>query len=290
MSHRFPDLQFSRLLDTICRANSEDIHFSIAIHHDFHQSRFPSALIDQYNLHFVENYRPTKWGHVSKVPATLDTFALLQQKENPDWYITLSPNCYPIKPFNELANFLKNTVYDTFLEFRKIGSLEDKSHKERSLFTKYWFRYPMISRKGDFYLRSLRTRINKQKTPFNDNFEAYTGSDWMALSNYAVKKMLDAKLYDHPVIDYLSSINEAPDIIVSPIEMVIQSFFGNDKSLNHSRKNLHFIDWEGSVNWHPNTITMSHIDQIMTSEAFFARKFVSGHSEDIIEEIERTIL
>lgn len=286
LSHRPPDKVFIKLLDK----PNELPDRRIVIHHDFSQSEFPKELEDKYGLELIRPSRKTQWGHISKVPAIIDCFYKLLEGDVPDWFFSLSPNCYPVRPWNELIDFLKETPFDTFIECNPLG-MEHEGVQQwhfRTLFTKFRFSFPMISRRGKFYWRSFRTPINIEHTPFASGYRAYTGSDWFALNKSAAMKMKTEQLHRHKILDYIAKANLAPDANASPVEIVFQTFYGNISDLNHAYHNLHYINWDESTDWHPNSLTESDLPKIKSSKAFFARKFNSERSMGLIEEISKS--
>lgn len=95
LTYQPPDELFISLLDTLKQLPNK---VSIALHHDYHQSDFPQEVIDKYDLLVVKKPHRTYWSHINNVLATFDAIELLyNQEDKPDWYIALTPNCYPIK-------------------------------------------------------------------------------------------------------------------------------------------------------------------------------------------------
>jgi len=289
LSHREPDAHFIRLLDWLVSIEGA----KIAIHHDFGQSQFPDSLIQRYGLHMVHPWRPTQWGHASKVPATLNGFrALAKLQSPPEWYLTLSPNCYPIKPAAEIEQFYANASCDVFMQLYKVTPNADRPilrSKQRLLFTRRLFSLPWVSKSGKYYIRDFRLPVSRKRTPFA-RMDPYQGSDWFAMNHRAVQLMLNARLEESPVLKYLTRINQDKRTVVSPIEMVIQTFVGNHPDLNICRNHYRFIDWKNAKNYHPNPLTMEHWDSILNSEDHFARKFHPGKSEKLLDRIDSELL
>jgi hypothetical protein len=89
---------------------------------------------------------------------------------------------------------------------------------------------------------------------------------------------------------YLANINQEDDINVCPSELIFQKILTNAGTFNHCTDNFRFIDWENSQNWHPNTLTLDHLQKIQNSGALFARKFADGKSNELIQAIDNMIL
>ena len=288
LSHRQPDAVFRRLLNRL----SEIQNAAIGIHHDFGQSDFPQELIDEHDLSMVNDWTPTQWGHASKVPATLKVFRDLLENTSAEWFITISPNCYPLKATTGIADFFRHAQSDAMVEMRPVlkgsppGILRNKY---RFLFSKRLFAIPWISKRGQFYFRDLRIPVARGRTPFAE-LTPYQGSDWFALRRRVVEKMLSKKIEEGDVLAYLSKINRQKNTLVSPIEMVIQTFLGNESDINIETNNYRFIDWENAKNFHPNTLTMKHWSSIRTSNALFARKFSPSISDELLCRIDQEVL
>lgn len=288
LSHKEPNPNFIKMLRFLRSIEGS----RISIHHDYSQSQFPDEITQGLGLEMVKDYRVTRWGHHSKVPATLDAFFQMRDEQIPDWFITLSPNCFPIKSADTILQFFKKSEHDTYIEYNEISKAKGGIYKwhYRNLFTRYLFSIPSFTRHGRFHMRPVRIPLRRSQTPFSDQFRPYTGSDWIALNRKAFEAMYEADLYNHPLLEYIKRANQAPDGNSSPIEIVLQSFFGNATGLRHGYKNLHFIDWHNAKDWHPNTLKMEHLSQILSSKALFARKFSEKPNDELIRYLENNVL
>lgn len=290
LSHQQPDEIFYRLLERI----NEFPDYVIGLHHDFTQSKFDFNVLGKFNINLALPCRQTQWGHASKVPATLDAFrAIFEIENNPDWYITISPNCYPIKPSSQILEFLENSQFDAYINLNLIepnSELENCRNKYRFLTTRGLIKIPFLSRKGEFYFRTIRYPIPKQSLPFDENSMPFFGSDWIMFNRKSAQFLFDANLYQSDLLQHLANINRQKDVLVSPIEIIFHTFFGNSSHLKICKNNYRFIDWEDSINYHPNTLTTDHWQKILGSEALFARKFKSPNSLELLSRIDRDIL
>lgn len=288
LTHREPDSLQERLLTRL----REIPNTSVGVHHDFGQCEIAKTFFDKHKLHSVRDWKSTQWGHHSKVPATLEVFRLLYEQTDAEWFITISPNCYPVAPLNRIVDFFESNSCDALIQMRRVtqdSPLGILRNKYRFLFTRPVTRVPWISRRGRLYLRDVRIPRRRSRTPFAE-IDPFQGSDWFAIRRNVVKRMLAARLDEGDVIEYLKSVNEHPRTLVSPIEMVIQTFIGNESGLNIDPKNYRYIDWTDSKNYHPNTLTMKHWDAIVSSGALFARKFVDGESNELLDRIDEELL
>jgi hypothetical protein len=290
LSHRPPKQVFTKLLQYLKNLPGA----VIGLHHDYSQSDFPQDIINEFDIKVVNPSMNTKWGHISKVPATLEVFKLLyEQQPELDWFITVSPNCYAVKSHQYLLDFLKNTQYDVFMELMAIapqGHQAPVSHYT-TLFSKHQFYLPFISRKGKFYMRDIRKAIDPETTPFNSKLKPFTGSDWFILNRKAMKAILDADIPNHPAFHYLAEANLDKKRNASPIEILVQTFIANNKELKIKSDNFYrYIDWEGTTEWHPRTLVMTDYERIKNSDALFARKFNDEESLPLIAKIDSEII
>jgi hypothetical protein len=109
----------------------------------------------------------------------------------------------------------------------------------------------------------LGTRV--RNPPFTDARPCRKGSDWFALSR---------RVFD----DLMDEIRRAPELVehyrhtFCPTESFFHTLLlprWNDTNAGHS---LHCIRFVGERP-HPETVTASELDRVITSRAFFARKF-----------------
>lgn len=287
LSHKYPDSLFIELLEYLSKFKNA----TIVVHHDDSQSQFDESLIDQYNLHMIRPSFATRWGHISKIPAIIATFEKAYEvAPDLDWLITLSTNCFPIKSHRHIETFFAESVYDYYMSSHPLGMRYEGIFKwhYRTLFTKYLFSVPFVSRKGKFYKKSIRIPINPKKTGFK-GYQPYTGADWFFINNRTLRRVIGAKIVDHPISKHVARQNLAPDMNASPDEIILQSFIRNQSDLNGCDNYYRYINWEGCQNWHPNTLTKAYWNDIKESDALFARKFDLHDSKELIEKIKREI-
>lgn len=287
LTHKQPDSQFIDLLEFISKFEN----VTIVIHHDYSQSTFEDSLIEKYNLHMIHPSIKTQWSHISKVFATISIFTKIAEiSPDVDWIITLSANCLPIKPREHIKKFFEDSSYDYYMFSHPIGMQFDGIYKwhYQALFTKYLFSFPFFTRKGKFYMKAFRIPINPASTGFK-NYKAFTGSDWFFINNKTLFRVLDAGIANHPISKHVAKQNMAPDMTASAVEIVLQTFILNQEDLKGCDNYYRYINWEGTTDWHPNTLTLEHWEDIKNNEALFARKFDVNKSKELIEKIKKEL-
>lgn len=271
LSHRPESQLFDKLLTQLHKFE----HVRIGVHHDYGQSELSEAFVQKHKIDVVKPHRPTKWGHITKVPATLDVYKMLHEKyPEIEWFITLSTNCYLAKHPQHIEKFLAETQFDGFMAqslIHKDARPVVRSHYQ-TMFTRPYLKIPFLTRKGKLYTKVLRKEIDRSKTPFVNDFQPYFGSDWHILNRKVVDYLLSADIYNHPMLPFMAEANSFPDMNASPIEIVIQTFVLNQKQFQIHKDYHRYIDWEGATNWHPNTLSEKDFDKIIQSNALFTRK------------------
>ena len=113
---------------------------------------------------------------------------------------------------------------------------------------------------------------------FND---IYFGSQWWILS-YNTLKWVNEFIKSNPKYIKFYKNTNIPD------EFFFQTIIANNKLLNISNGNMHFMIWEKGA-WHPNTLTIKDKDSIINSKKLFARKFDINIDKGILEYINEFI-
>ena len=156
-----PSEHFICLLDKLVQFTNA----KIAIHHDKEQGgEFPAKLIQKYTI--AESTYRTYWSHINNVLATIETFELLfKQAPDIDWFLTITPACYPIKPVAEIQDFYNTCAYDALIDMHPIGKSpqfeEIDRYQIRDFKYQPWLKVPFISK----HFASIGERASKSKSP-----------------------------------------------------------------------------------------------------------------------------
>lgn len=280
LSCDYPSAHFKKLLERLSDFEDSVIY----IHHDFSQNEFDNSLKERYNIVLSDKTYITHWSHINNVKATWDIFKNAMSGYNPDWIITLTPTCYPIKPTYQIEQFLQNTEYDGFMTYRKVTSTpiweldkwiyRDMYHRK--------FILPIIN-------RPIFLKRRGSKVPFNNDFAIWHGSNYFMLNNKAVSSLLGEEATYLRLIKFYESFktdNQHP----CPQEIVIQSILMNNcKHLKINQDYHRFIKWRDGV-WSPEYLDENYFNEICSSNALFARKFKSPLSDSLTDLIDSTLL
>jgi hypothetical protein len=262
----------------------------IFCHHDCSKSK-PHPVLESQTISFVRPHRKTAWGRVSQLLAELDLLKLsFQEMPEAEWFMLMSGNCYPIKPISHICNFLESTPFNGFLDtWPAIKGAEGlPGWKWRGVYTRPFCKIPFVSRKGNFYWRELR--VPRRGVPFSAKQPLMYGANWFILNRQLVEKVLQTDPWNHPIVRFYNCIEEEEQRHFSPEESFLQCLFHDSEEHSICRDAMRFIDWKDAKNWHPNTLTESHWQEIRNSDALFARKFDPDNSRGLLDLIDSQIL
>lgn len=284
LSYLPPDAVFLQLLKQIGTWPGA----SMAIHHDSYQTPIPTVFSQLGALLTNKVYR-TYWSHLNNVLATVETLkTLMNQAEKPDWVFTLTPNDLPIKGHNYITNELTNTNANALVDFREVNIANPATDLDTWLATELehpiQFKMPFVSKKGTLYSRPVRRPV-RRKHPFDNDLPFCHGSNWFTLRADVVDWLLDQNIEAHPATQFYKRFAHKTEMHPCPQEVILQSILNKCPFIKKTGNTRRFIDWEGGANYHPANLNLLHLDAINQSDAFFARKFVVGHSDALINKI-----
>lgn len=287
LTHKEPDRMFESLVDQLNKFSDKHV----AIHHDFNQSEFNNGLLINKNFELIKEYTKTSWSHVNNIHAILNTFKALHIAKC-DWYITLSGNCYPIKPSNHICKFLEESRYDGFIEHHDVeGDFHDfYKYFRKALNSKFIVSVPFFKRNGMIAQKSIRIPRRKSEKYFHKPNKPYHGSDWFMINNKIVEYLLSKEEDITHMVSHLKEVNRAPDLNICASEFIFHSIIANAGRFNLNQDNYRYIDWSNSTDWHPNTLTMKDLPAIEASSALFARKLNWDNSKELIAHLNNQIL
>jgi len=287
------DNQFIKLLNRLY----EFPNTLIVIHHDEYQAElFPKDIKLKYNIKFVEPCYRTYWSHLNNVLATLDGLKLMYDEDTKvDWFITLTPSCYPIKPIVEIQQFYNFCQFDALIDMHRIGRSDQTKdldkYQIRDFNMQPWFKIPFITKSGGFYWKTIRKQIKIEQHPFFIKNIPYQGSNWFSLNRTVVKEIIEQDLKHGDLVQfYQRYIVSQPDMHPCPQETILQTFVANLPQVRIFYDNFRYINWEGRTDWSPNVLDLKYSNDLMNTTAHWARKFKPGFSDEIIQFVDKKLL
>jgi hypothetical protein len=304
--------QFTRLVTALSQSESR-----IFVHIDGNVDITPFIVgaAGLANITFVEQRFRVEWMGFSQVQSIL---SLMQEAyaEKFDYYVLLSGSDYPIKDSNYIHDFFSqgDSEYLCFWQLRdrpswlhKIGYYYpidqipihgySKEYEKNYLIRLFW---------GKFY--QWRERFPARR--YLDELVPFGGSDWWSLSHQAVSYSL-AYVCSHPKYSRFYRFTHCPSemyfhtiILNSPLANRVQNYelyskWSADLSGQENvaeptmipEQSFHFRYYD----WSPDREGPSILDDrdkeaLSSSNALFARKFISGRSTPILDYIDTEIL
>lgn len=277
--------QLKRLIEALNREYDEP---PIACHHDFGQSPLDPADFSK-NVHFVRPHFLTGWGRFSIVQATLAAIKLLYSFERrPDWFIHLSASDYPVRCGRDVRHLLAAAECDAFLDARALepgatakASLDGAPNNKlvhfsspqnecikRRFYTSREIWIPLIRTKPRLRLGRYTIRTSWRVKGVYDDFPAFYGDHWFC-ANAKVAEMLCTPSERHSRLQRHLARRTQVD------ETYFQTLIMNQPGLKVFLDNKRFAEWNGG-GAHPMLLEERQLQQILSSGAFFARKFVAG--------------
>lgn len=247
----------------------------VLIHHDAKSA--PLTLPGSDNLCVLNDPVEVWWGHISVVRAMWKGVEWLEKENLPfDWVIFLSGQDYPIRPLAEIEAELWQTKLDGYVHHEII-------HEDPALHKRYYHTLCMQR----YFLRRLkipgmRPLYLKRRHPYVGGIKCFAGSAWLNLSRRAVEYLWSRKAMTAALIQYLRKAS-------CPDETVFQTVLVNNSDLKIQNSDKRFIVWGDDAD-NPETLGLEHLNGILSSDAWFARKVDDLASSELLDRLDDIVL
>lgn len=273
------DYTFNTLIELL-----DDEKNDIYIHMDKRNKEFNEQnikdKIKKGNVYFVERIR-CNWGGFSLVKAELN---LLKEstKRSYRYYHLISGQDLPLRSQTEIYNFFKENNGKQFIGFQ-----EEKFNFQKRV--KYY--YPFQEILGRKTKKGYGKLINKATLKIQDIFKIYRnkninfqkGTQWVSITDDFAKYVVNKE----------KEINKIFKKTCCSDELVIQTLFINSEFKNDLYSNKYndqkstikrYIDWNRGT---PYVWRKEDFNELINSEALFARKFDENVDKEIITLIKK---
>ncbi|CAJ1944520.1 unnamed protein product [Sphenostylis stenocarpa] len=191
-----------------------------------------------------------------------------------DWFINLSASDYPLVTQDDLLHTLSSTPRNlNFIEHTSdIGWKEDQRAK------------PVIIDPALYSVNKSELFWVTEKRNVPTAYKLFTGSAWMMLSRQFVEYLLWG--WDNLpriVLMYYANFLSSPEGYFHTVICNADEF--RNTTVNHD---LHFISWDNPPKQHPHFLTINNYQEMVDSNAPFARKF--GRNEPLLDKIDTELL
>lgn len=227
---------------------------------------------------FIEQREHISWGSFSMIQATIHLLKTTASSGKFDYYSLLSGCDYPIKPVSAFESFLERNRPAEFITCdNAVGS--SKIQRRYSGFFLFENRSNFI-KKLNFAITKIQ-RIFFKRKPYRKEVVFY-GSQWWTLTGTCVDYILDAIRQDVQRLKYFKRTH-VPD------EMFFQTLLMSSPfAANVENNNLRCILFEEERS-NPKTWTMADKEFLLSSPAYFARKFDMSAEPQIIDFLRKHI-
>jgi Core-2/I-Branching enzyme len=283
--------QVANLVSTLHRKN-----YLFFIHVDKSVNSRPfKQYLDQTgfkNILFLKRYK-SKWGSNSLLKASLEG-VIEAMKHKVDYVVQLSGSDFPIKSNSYIANFLRENKEISFISYYSIPAPYWKPNKEVNRIKKYYFylgnklfEYPMSEDEPSLKRRIINIILSfflpKQRVLPN-NLKMYGGEFWFGLSKEACNEIL---AYSKRTPQLLSFLKYA----LCPDEIYFQTALlnSNYKKTNVVNRCLTYINWKDKNSPSPEYFIDDDYDNLIQSDALFARKFDPLENSKLMRRIDKYI-
>jgi hypothetical protein len=260
----------------------------------------------------------TRWGGWSLVAATLEAFAEVRRRHDPDWVVLISGQDYPIRRLDAWEDELLSGECDAVLPAERIGEgpfgLRPRATEDGIVmrYTHRWFRLPqlgIVPRLPRQLVRAVRAvwyrylfglqallvlnelprghgwmlGVRRRRVPWTPERASYKGEQWVALSRKALNAALDGERAQ--VWQRYFATTLVPD------ESYFQTLLINDPEMRVRRRRVSWLRWEQDVTKpHPVTLDAATLAEAVASGTPFARKFDADASPGLLDHVDEALL
>jgi hypothetical protein len=253
-SHRDPP-QVRRLVDRLREGN--DVF--VGIHHD--PVGEPLVFPAMSDVALVPDPLHCPWGGYEVTVAMVHSlrWAVATVPEL-SWVLLISGQDYPAMPVRQMEHELRTSPHDAFVRHFRIDD-------DPALDVHHW---QALTRRRYFnrrrFPRSARSYPWPRRHPFVNGRHAYVGDVWVNLGAEAVHQVLDDDAWMRQLFAFMRAAPNADELALPSLLLNGQQHLD---VVSDRRRYLRFARGEP----HPATLTEADIDEIVASDAFFARKF-----------------
>ncbi len=235
-----------------------------------------SSLCEKSKIYFVDRV-DVGWGHYSQIECEM---VLLKAaiKGRYDYYHLITGVDLPLKPVEEINKYFEESNGKDFVDFDAIDdtALFSERYDRWHLFKrprKKGFIYTVYRKFIALFSRVLFLLLGPRSKKYDSNFKMKKGSAYFDITHDLAEYIVSKEPEIQKMFAYTSCCDE----------VFLQTYAYNSKFQgNLVSAPTRYIDWRNCTD-SPKTLTMEHKAEILESEAFFARKFSTVESRELIE-------
>lgn len=239
-----------------------------------------SELSERSAVHFIIPRLNIRWGGFNIVKATLSLMQAAAERQEKGYFILLSGQDFPLVPGKKIFQHLERTYGTEYLEhwhipYNKWGM---SGGMDRLLFN--WYIDEIGMTQSFAFFEKQKEAGQQRKLP--EGLEFYGGSQWWCFTYECVKYILDVVEKDKPLTRFFR-YSYIPDEMFFHTLVMNAPFRDNVKN-----NNLRFIRWYDNTP-SPRVLVSGDRRAIIASGKFWARKFHSAQSQQLLDTLEKRI-
>lgn len=238
----------------------------------------------------VEIYKKYKihWGGFSILKAELYMLKRAIMLSNFNYVHLLSGQDYPIKPLSVFLRKFENSNED-YIACSHLPNPDTDGNTYRRLL--FYFFLDWLKPETEEEIEKMWELSRKQekwgirRNIFKPFLHLYCGSAWFSLTRNSITALLNYTKKE-PRFYRKMRFTFVPEEIYINTVLINLNYSG--QNLNNC--NLRYIKWPKNGANHPITLKEEHLQDLSTSDAFFARKIDKNESSILINEIDKYLL
>jgi hypothetical protein len=314
LCHRTPE-QILRLVRAIRRL-SPDAH--VLVRHNQPTDFLDGTRTVEAGAELLVSKIRIRWGAWTMVAATLEAFRRARVLWDPDLYVLISGQDYPVRDLASWEQGIRDSGVDAVtspvpLVDGPFGYRPGKAHDRlRMRYTHRWFWLPelrIVSRLPPLLRRAVKSLwhrllyplqalvvlnempdqggwaigVRRYAVPWSPSVKAYKGSQWIALSRRALAACSDGELADTWQRFFATTL--VPD------ESYFQTLVENDPTMRIRHELVSYVVWEATtgISPHPTLIERGMLSSAAHSGSPFARKFDESVNPELLDEVDQML-
>jgi len=250
--------------------------FDFYIHVDKKMDITPHLFLAKIpNVYLINDRVNVVWGGYNTIEATLRSVKeIFDTGKSYDYVHLMSGQDYPIKPASHIYDFFVANNGKEFLQFEHFDDWASESYPRIREYHLTNYNFP-----GRYYVQWMMNKILPvRKSPLA--MEYYGSSMFWALTSKSLKYIIE-------LVDNNARFRRFMQFTWGSDEFMFQTLVLNSSFKdNVVNDNLLFLDRDKGAA-HPNILTSNHLNKLLVSEKFFARKFDLDKDVVVLDNIDR---
>lgn len=229
------------------------------------------------NVYLIKDRVNVIWAGYNTVEATLRSVKeIFRSGKHYDYIHLMSGQDYPIKSPDEIHDFFSANKGKEFMEFAHFDQWAEESYPRIREYHLTNFRFP-----GRYYFQwAMNKFLPVRKAPLSMEF--YGSSMFWALTGDCLKYIVE-------LLEKNAKLRRFMQFTWGSDEFIFQTLVLNSAfKKNVINDNLLFLDREKGAA-HPNILTFNHLQRMVQSSKFFARKFDLSKDSIVMDKLDQFI-